>query len=84
MPAPVRNPVLRRKGPEGPYIAMTFWESEEAFRARTGSPSSARATPVAPPCPRRLSGARTARKLMVFSHSEGSYGQSLHRGASHR
>ncbi|MCS7219437.1 MAG: antibiotic biosynthesis monooxygenase [Thermus sp.] len=38
MPGFIRNLVLRPKDPEDPYIVMTFWESEEAFRAWTESP----------------------------------------------
>lgn len=38
MPGFIRNLVLRPKNPEDPYIVLTFWESEEAFRAWTESP----------------------------------------------
>ncbi|WP_105318562.1 antibiotic biosynthesis monooxygenase family protein [Thermus tenuipuniceus] len=38
MPGFVRNFVLRPQNPEDPYIVMTFWESEEAFRAWAESP----------------------------------------------
>ncbi len=38
MPGFLRNLVLRPNNPEDPYIVMTFWESEEAFRAWTESP----------------------------------------------
>lgn len=38
MPGFLRNLVLRPQNPEDPYIVMTFWESEEAFRAWTESP----------------------------------------------
>ncbi|GAA6751884.1 antibiotic biosynthesis monooxygenase [Thermus antranikianii] len=38
MPGFIRNLVLRPQAPEDPYIVMTFWESEAAFRAWTESP----------------------------------------------
>jgi len=38
MPGFVRNLVLRPNNPEDPYIVLTFWESEEAFKAWTESP----------------------------------------------
>ncbi|WP_243029367.1 antibiotic biosynthesis monooxygenase family protein [Thermus altitudinis] len=38
MPGFIRNLVLRPQNPEDPYIVMTFWESEAAFRAWTESP----------------------------------------------
>ncbi|WP_105318492.1 antibiotic biosynthesis monooxygenase family protein [Thermus tenuipuniceus] len=38
MPGFLRNLVLRPQNPEDPYIVMTFWESEKAFRAWTESP----------------------------------------------
>lgn len=38
MPGFLRNLVLRPKNPEDPYVVLTFWESEAAFRAWTESP----------------------------------------------
>ncbi|WP_105318463.1 antibiotic biosynthesis monooxygenase family protein [Thermus tenuipuniceus] len=38
MPGFIRNLVLRPKTPGDPYVVMTFWESEAAFRAWTESP----------------------------------------------
>ncbi|VCU54967.1 Heme-degrading monooxygenase HmoB (plasmid) [Thermus thermophilus] len=39
MPGFIRNLVLRPKDPGDPYVVMTLWESEEAFRAWTESPA---------------------------------------------
>ena len=39
MPGFIRNLVLRPKNPGDPYIVLTFWESEVAFRAWTESPA---------------------------------------------
>ncbi|WP_114312183.1 antibiotic biosynthesis monooxygenase family protein [Thermus caldifontis] len=38
MPGFIRNLVLRPQAPGDPYVVMTFWESEAAFRAWTESP----------------------------------------------
>ncbi|GEM48137.1 antibiotic biosynthesis monooxygenase family protein [Deinococcus cellulosilyticus] len=37
MPGFIRNLVLRPAKPGDPYVVLTFWESQEAFRAWTES-----------------------------------------------
>lgn len=39
MPGFIRNLVMRPKNPSDPYLAVTFWETEEHFRAWVESPA---------------------------------------------
>ncbi|MDW8018235.1 MAG: antibiotic biosynthesis monooxygenase [Thermus sp.] len=75
MPGFIRNLVLRPKDPEDPYIVMTFWESEEAFRAWTESPEFREGHARSSTLPKEaFRGPNRLETFSVFLDSEDSHG----------